>query len=63
MIGYWLKKIRAGQLPLQSPPTMNVYRTGLETERLLHRTFTVEDAERVYALNSDPDVMRLPNNQ
>lgn len=35
--------------------TMNVI---IETERLLLRTFTLDDAELVYNLNLDPDVIR-----
>ncbi len=36
--------------------TMNVI---LETERLLLRTFTTEDARLIYELNRDPDVTRF----
>lgn len=36
--------------------TMNVI---LETERLLLRTFTTEDARLIYELNNDPDVTRF----
>ena len=36
--------------------TMNVI---LETERLLLRTFTTEDARLIYELNKDPDVTRF----
>lgn len=38
--------------------TTNSYRIGPETERLQHRSFTVDDAEVVFALNSHPEVMR-----
>lgn len=38
---------------------MKSYRTGPQTRRLTHRAFTLEDAEAFYALNSDPEVMRL----
>ncbi|TWT50635.1 anhydro-N-acetylmuramic acid kinase [Rubripirellula amarantea] len=34
------------------------HRTGPETQRLLHRAFTVEDAVVAFELNSNPDVMR-----
>ena len=37
---------------------MQHYRTGPETERLLHRAMTVEDAEAFFAFNGNPDVMR-----
>ena len=37
---------------------MDDHRNGPETDRLQHRAFTIEDAEVVYALNSNPDVMR-----
>lgn len=37
---------------------MERFSVGPETERLLHRKFTVADAEAAYALNSNPDVMR-----
>lgn len=35
------------------------YTTGPETARLEHRAFTVSDAAEFFALNSNPDVMRL----
>lgn len=35
------------------------HRTGPETTRLLHRAFTVDDAAAFFALNGDPEVMRL----
>lgn len=38
--------------------TTNTYYIGPETERLLHRAFTVADAEAAFELNSDPDVLR-----
>lgn len=38
---------------------MKHYRTGPDTARLQHRAFTVDDAEAVFALNSNPDVMRF----
>ncbi len=38
---------------------MRSHRIGPETERLLHRAFTVADAEAFLALNGDPEVMRL----
>jgi ribosomal-protein-alanine N-acetyltransferase len=37
---------------------MDDHRTGPETDRLQHRAFTIEDAEVVFALNSNPEVMR-----
>jgi RimJ/RimL family protein N-acetyltransferase len=37
---------------------MQQYRTGPETARLRHRAFTVEDAEALFALNGNPEVMR-----
>lgn len=39
-------------------PLVN-YRTGPETKRLVHRAWTVDDAEAFFALNSNPDVMRF----
>ncbi|MCA9054180.1 MAG: GNAT family N-acetyltransferase [Planctomycetaceae bacterium] len=33
-------------------------RLGPETERLRHRAFEIDDADALYALNSDPRVMR-----
>ncbi|MGF1468865.1 MAG: GNAT family N-acetyltransferase [Sandaracinaceae bacterium] len=41
-------------MPDPHPP----YRIGPETERLLLRAARVDDAEAMYALNTDPDVMR-----
>lgn len=38
---------------------MMSYRTGPETERLEHRPFTGDDAETVFALNGNPEVMRF----
>ncbi len=38
---------------------MRIYRIGPETHRLFHRAFTVDDAEAVFALNSNPEVMRF----
>jgi RimJ/RimL family protein N-acetyltransferase len=38
--------------------TMNTYRTGPQTDRLLLRAMTVDDADALFAINSDPDVMR-----
>lgn len=38
---------------------MRRYRTGPETKRLRHRAFVAGDAEAFYALNGDPEVMRL----
>ena len=38
---------------------MESYRTGPETNRLQHRAFTIDDAEVFFAINSNPDVMRL----
>jgi len=35
------------------------YRNGPETERLEHRAQTLDDADAFYALNSNPEVMRL----
>ena len=37
---------------------MQIHKTGPETERLIHRSLRVEDAEAFFALNSHPDVMR-----
>ncbi len=37
---------------------MNIHTTGPETDRLLHRAMTPDDAPLFYALNSHPDVMR-----
>lgn len=37
---------------------MHIHRTGPETPRLLHRAFEPADAEVLFALNSDPEVMR-----
>ena len=37
---------------------MKIYRTGPETARLQHRAFTLEDADAVFTLNSNPEVMR-----
>ncbi len=37
---------------------MEQYRIGPETVRLRHRAFAVDDAEALFALNSNPDVMR-----
>lgn len=34
------------------------YNVGPETDRLIHRAMTVDDAAAFYALNSHPDVMR-----
>lgn len=33
--------------------------TGPETDRLLHRAFTIDDSAAFHALNGNPDVMRL----
>ena len=38
---------------------MQQFRVGPETQRLTHREFFVEDAGSVFALNSNPDVMRF----
>ena len=38
---------------------MECYLTGPETNRLVHRAFTVADAEAFFAINSNPDVMRF----
>ena len=38
---------------------MECYLAGPETNRLVHREFTVADAEVFFALNSNPDVMRF----
>ncbi len=35
------------------------HRVGPQTKRLIHRELTVDDAEAFYALNSNPQVMRL----
>lgn len=35
------------------------YRVGPDTPRLLHRAFTLDDAESYYSLNSNVDVMRF----
>jgi RimJ/RimL family protein N-acetyltransferase len=37
---------------------MHSYRSGPETERILHRAFTPDDCEAFYGLNSHPEVMR-----
>lgn len=37
---------------------MDDHRTGPETRRLRHRAFTLDDAEVVFALNSNPEVMQ-----
>ena len=37
---------------------MDDHRTGPDTDRLQHRAFTTEDAEVVFALNGNPEVMR-----
>ena len=37
---------------------MEIYKIGPETARLRHRSLNADDAERFYALNSDPEVMR-----
>jgi RimJ/RimL family protein N-acetyltransferase len=38
---------------------MKTYRIGPETKRLEHRAFTVHDATALFALNGNPQVMRL----
>ncbi|MEO9594126.1 GNAT family N-acetyltransferase, partial [Rhodopirellula bahusiensis] len=38
--------------------TASPYLIGPETERLVHRAFTVDDAELAFELNSNPDVLR-----
>jgi ribosomal-protein-alanine N-acetyltransferase len=37
---------------------MRIYEDGPETLRLTHRAFTAADAEALFALNSNPEVMR-----
>ena len=37
---------------------METYRTGPETDRIMHRAFTLDDCEAFYRLNSHPEVMR-----
>ena len=49
--GNWEKQMKE-----QPNPTR--YLVGPTTERLMHRTFTVADADVAYALNSDPEVLR-----
>lgn len=38
---------------------MNTYRAGPETERIVHRAFTLADSDAFYRLNSCPEVMRF----
>ncbi|MEM7228119.1 MAG: GNAT family N-acetyltransferase [Planctomycetota bacterium] len=38
---------------------MASYRTGPETDRLVHRAFTLDDCEAFFRLNSHPEVMRF----
>jgi RimJ/RimL family protein N-acetyltransferase len=38
---------------------MKSFTIGPETERLEHRAFTIDDASDFFALNGNPDVMRL----
>ena len=37
---------------------MTAHRIGPETNRIIHRAFTLDDAEAFHRLNGDPDVMR-----
>ena len=41
------------------PSAVESYRTGPETERLVHRAFTLGDADAFFALNGNPEVMRF----
>ena len=38
---------------------IKIYKQGPETQRLEHRAFTVEDADALFALNGNSEVMRL----
>ena len=38
---------------------MKSYRVGPETERIMHRAFTLADCDAFYRLNSHPEVMRF----